>query len=156
MTDSTLDPQIVLKAKPPINGCLALVLRTGFDTSKGKLIRRVISNTNNLNIQQKDGLFVILFLLICSLITAAYVLNKGLENQERDKNKLFLRCILIITTVVPPELPMILTLAVNNSILYLQKKRIFVTEPQRIPLGGMVDIVAFDKTGTLTSDKFVF
>jgi cation-transporting ATPase 13A1 len=156
VTDSTLDPQIVLKAKPPINGCLALVLRTGFDTSKGKLIRRVISNTNNLNIQQKDGLFVILFLLICSLITAAYVLNKGLENQERDKNKLFLRCILIITTVVPPELPMILTLAVNNSILYLQKKRIFVTEPQRIPLGGMVDIVAFDKTGTLTSDKFVF
>lgn len=51
---------------------------------------------------------------------------------------------------------MILTLAVNNSILYLQKKRIFVTEPQRIPLGGMVDIIAFDKTGTLTSDKFVF
>ena len=51
---------------------------------------------------------------------------------------------------------MIFTLAVNNSIMYLQKKRIFVTEPQRIPLGGMVDVVAFDKTGTLTSDKFVF
>lgn len=51
---------------------------------------------------------------------------------------------------------MILSLAVNNSILYLQKKRIFVTEPQRIPLGGMVDVVAFDKTGTLTSDKFIF
>lgn len=73
-----MDSQISFKSKPPISGCLALVLRTGYDTSKGKLIRRVISNTNNLNIQQKDGLFVILFLLICSLFTASYVLNKGL------------------------------------------------------------------------------
>jgi cation-transporting ATPase 13A1 len=51
---------------------------------------------------------------------------------------------------VPPELPMILTLAVNNSILYLQKKKIFVSEPKKIPLGGKVDTIAFDKTGTLT------
>jgi cation-transporting ATPase 13A1 len=51
---------------------------------------------------------------------------------------------------------MILTLAVNNSILYLQRKRIYVTEPQRIPEGGKVNIIAFDKTGTLTSDKFTF
>ena len=156
VTDSQVDSHIELKSKPPVNGCLALVLRTGYDTSKGKLIRRVIANTSNLNIKQTDGLVVILFLLVCSLITAAYVLEKGMGNEERDKNKLFLRCILIITTVVPPELPMILTLAVNNSILYLQKKRIYVTEPQRIPLGGMVDIVAFDKTGTLTSDKLTF
>lgn len=51
---------------------------------------------------------------------------------------------------------MILTLAVNNSILYLQKKKIFVSEPKKIPLGGKVDIIAFDKTGTLTEDKFIF
>ena len=45
---------------------------------------------------------------------------------------------------------MILTLAVNNSILYLQKKKIFVSKPKKIPLGGRVDTIAFDKTGTLT------
>ena len=63
---------------------------------------------------------------------------------------------MILTTVVPPELPMILNLAVNNSILYLQKKKIFVSEPKKIPLGGRVNVVAFDKTGTLTEDKFIF
>mgnify|MGYP000887756454 CR=1 FL=1 len=148
--------RIRIKSPPPSPGCLALVLRTGYDTSKGKLIRTVISNTENLNIRQKDGLVVILFLLVCSIITSIYVLNVGMEDEERNKNKLFLRCILIITTVVPPELPMILTLAVNNSILYLQKKKIYVTEPQRLPEGGKVSIIAFDKTGTLTSDKFTF
>lgn len=58
--------------------------------------------------------------------------------------------------MVPPELPMILNLAVNNSILYLQKKRIFVSEPKKIPLGGRANTIAFDKTGTLTEDKFIF
>ena len=58
--------------------------------------------------------------------------------------------------MVPPELPMILTLTVNNSILELQKKRIFVSEPKKIPIGGKIDTIAFDKTGTLTEDKFIF
>ena len=51
---------------------------------------------------------------------------------------------------------MILNLAVNNSIVYLQKKKIFVSEPKKIPLGGRDNVVAFDKTGTLTEDKFIF
>ena len=51
---------------------------------------------------------------------------------------------------------MILTLTVNNSILELQKKRIFVSEPKKIPVGGKIDTIAFDKTGTLTEDKFIF
>ena len=51
---------------------------------------------------------------------------------------------------------MILNLAVNNSILYLQKKKIFVSEPKKIPLGGRANVIAFDKTGTLTEDKFIF
>jgi magnesium-transporting ATPase (P-type) len=34
----------------PTKGCLGLVLATGFDTSKGKLIRKVVSNADNLNL----------------------------------------------------------------------------------------------------------
>jgi cation-transporting ATPase 13A1 len=112
------------------------VLRTGFDTSKGKLIRTVLYNNENMSIKQSDSFIIIFFLLIFSIISSAYVLYHGLEDEKRDKNKLFLRCILIITTVVPPELPMILTIAVNGSIMYLQQKRIYVTEPYRIPLVG--------------------
>ena len=67
--------------RPPVGKCcIGFVMKTGFDTSKGKLIRRVVAHAENPSIEEKDGLWIILFLLFCSLLTAAYVLEQGLKN----------------------------------------------------------------------------
>lgn len=58
----------------------------------------------------------------------------------------------LITIVVPPALPATLTIGTNFALSRLKKKQIFCISPQRVNVGGKLDIVCFDKTGTLTED----
>ena len=59
-------------------------------------------------------------MILFAILASAAVLQKGLLDENRNKFRLALHCIMILTSVVPPELPMELSLAgkkINNKTL---------------------------------------
>jgi len=139
--------------QPPDQGAVGMVLRTGFETAQGSLLRTMAHTQKSVDgIHTSDTYVFILMLLCCAVASAFMVWEEGSNDPTRNKFRLSLHVVIIITSVVPPELPMELSLAVTNSVADLIRRRIFCTESFRIPLAGQVNICCFDKTGTLTSD----
>lgn len=141
--------------RPPDGGIVCFCLRTGFNSSQGELMRMIEFSTEDVGADKIETALQLLFLLMFALVAAGYVLKKGLEDPTRPTYKTLLRCILIITSVVPPSLPMQMAFAVHTALMSLMKSGIFCTEPFRVPYAGRIGFCFFDKTGTLTSDQMI-
>ena len=118
-------------------------------------MRKILFATERVKSSSIETVIFIVVMVCCAVIASSAVLYYGLQDETRNRFKLFLHCIMIITSVVPPELPMELSLSVTNSLAALSKELVFCTEPFRIPWAGKLDTLCFDKTGTLTKDKMI-
>lgn len=143
------------RLSPPDQGIVCYVLRTGFSSSQGELMRMIEFSQQNVTADKKETCLQLLFLFCFALCAAAYVLKKGLEDPERPTYKVLLRCVLIITQVVPPSLPMQMAFAVHTALMSLMKAGVYCTEPFRVPEAGKIKYCFFDKTGTITSDSMM-
>lgn len=140
---------------PPDKGVEGIVLRTGFETSQGNLLRTMAHSSNSADsVHTADTFVFIIGLILCAICAASYVLYESYNDDKRNQFRLLLHVIIIITSVVPPELPMELSLAITNSVASLMKRcKVYCTEHYRIAWAGQINICCFDKTGTLTSDE---
>ena len=79
---------------PPDKGAICMVIKTGFSTSQGKLLRTVLySSERNKGGDTKEAFIFIGVLLIIALIASYHVLIDGLEREASLTYKLLLRCI---------------------------------------------------------------
>ncbi|KAE8752294.1 hypothetical protein FOCC_FOCC001087 [Frankliniella occidentalis] len=130
---------------------LAVVVRTGFSTSKGSLVRSILYPPPvDFKFEHDSYKFVKLLAGLASLGFVYTILTKVLRGVSvRD---ITLEALDLITVVVPPALPAAMTVGSMYAQNRLGKKDIYCITPRCINVSGSVDCVCFDKTGTLTED----
>ncbi|KAF7682614.1 putative manganese-transporting ATPase PDR2 [Astathelohania contejeani] len=126
------------------------VLETGFGTKQGELVRKMMCTDEV--IDNTEAYLFIGVLLIFAILASVYTYREGVRI-GKSGYKIALEVIMVITNVVPPELPLELTIAVNASLQNLITRGVFCLEPFRIPYAGKIDVCCFDKTGTLTESE---
>ncbi|CDR96033.1 cation transporting ATPase, putative [Babesia bigemina] len=144
------DGQSFGAVKPPKQGCVCVVLRTGFESYQGRLVNAIIRSGDRVTASNTEGWCFLAILLTFALVSCTFVVRRL---PTATLKKLILTTLHIITAVIPPEFSVILSLAVSLAILQLHGKGMYCTEPFRVPYAGDLGVCAFDKTGTLTEDQ---
>lgn len=130
---------------------LAMVVRTAFNTTKGALVRSMLFPKPSGFKFYRDSFRYISVMAIVAIFgfIASFV---NFLRLRLSWHLIIVRALDLITIVVPPALPATLTIGINFALGRLKSKQIFCISPQRVNVGGKLDIMCFDKTGTLTED----
>uniref|UniRef100_A0A673YCS1 Polyamine-transporting ATPase 13A3 n=1 Tax=Salmo trutta TaxID=8032 RepID=A0A673YCS1_SALTR len=129
----------------------AVVVRTGFSTAKGQLVRSILYPKPTDFKLYRDAYLFLLCLVAIAGIGFVYSIVLSIMNKVPAKT-IIIESLDIITITVPPALPAAMTAGIVYAQRRLKRIGIFCISPQRINICGQLNLVCFDKTGTLTED----
>ncbi|XP_028988341.1 polyamine-transporting ATPase 13A3-like [Betta splendens] len=129
----------------------AVVVRTGFGTEKGQLVRSILYPKPTDFKLYRDAYLFLLCLVAVAGIGFIYTIVLSIINKVPAKT-IVVESLDIITITVPPALPAVMTVGIVYAQRRLKRLGIFCISPQRINMCGQLNLVCFDKTGTLTED----
>ncbi|KAK3373986.1 hypothetical protein B0T24DRAFT_576743 [Lasiosphaeria ovina] len=130
---------------------LAMVVRTGFNTTKGALVRSMLFPKPSGFKFYRDS-FRYISVMACVALVGFMASFVNFIRLRLEWHLIVVRALDLITIVVPPALPATLTIGTSFALSRLKAKKIFCISPQRVNVGGKLDIMCFDKTGTLTEE----
>ena len=140
----------VLQLKPayPHSHPLGLVTRTGWSTTKGSLILSILYPTpSSFRFVQQSFKFIgCLFLL--SLV-GFFISVYQLERLGASVGLIIVRALDLVTIIVPPSLPLALSVGTNYALVALRRAQLCCISPNRINMAGKVRVMCFDKTGEM-------
>ncbi|KAM4694341.1 putative cation-transporting ATPase 13A4 [Discoglossus pictus] len=129
----------------------AVVLRTGFNTAKGDMVRAILyPKPVNFKLYQ-DAVRFLLCLIGIAVIGFIYSVTVLTVRGETVRD-ILIKSFISTTVAIPPVLPAAVALCIMYAQKRLKKKGIFCLSPERINVCGRINLVCFDKTGTLTED----
>ncbi len=145
----------------------AYVVRTGFYSTEGKLMRMAKRSQEPVRADYVEMGKVMLLLLIFAISAMVYTLQRGrrvlvdgpihsssstITTTTRFSTfRLVLQCIRILSVTVPPHMPYTISRRCTQALLRISAHGLACSEPWRIPWASCVSQVLLDKTGTLTS-----
>ena len=130
---------------------LAICVRTGFNTTKGALVRSMLfPKPSGFKFYRDSFRYISVMGMIAGIGFIASFVN--FVKLGLAWHLIIVRALDLITIVVPPALPATLTIGTNFALSRLKKQQIYCISPQRVNVAGKLDVVCFDKTGTLTED----
>ncbi|XP_078697394.1 polyamine-transporting ATPase 13A3-like isoform X6 [Branchiostoma floridae x Branchiostoma belcheri] len=129
----------------------AVVVRTGFSTAKGELVRSILF-PKPLNFKLLTAAYRFVSVLVGVAMIGFTFTVAWMALDGESVGEIFLEALDLITICVPPALPSALTIGIIYAQRRLKKQGIFCISPERINICGLLDMVCFDKTGTLTED----
>eukprot|EP01027_Heterolobosea_sp_BB2_P018893 GEZU01026547.1.p1 GENE.GEZU01026547.1~~GEZU01026547.1.p1 ORF type:complete len:1107 (+),score=113.23 GEZU01026547.1:410-3322(+) len=129
----------------------ALVTRTAFATSRGRLVLSILYPKPTHFRFYRDSLYFVGCLaglaIIGFIITIACFIHFKVV-----WHRIIIQCLDLVTIVVPPTLPVAMTVGTAYALRRLKKQKIYCISPPRVNFAGTVKLMCFDKTGTLTED----
>ncbi|XP_053618873.1 polyamine-transporting ATPase 13A3 [Plodia interpunctella] len=129
----------------------ALVLRTGYNTSKGQLVRSILYPVPADFKFDRDSYKFIIILAVLAVLGLAYTVALK-AYRSMTPGDIALKALDIITIVIPPALPAAMTVGRLYAVTRLKRARVACLNTRAVNVSGSLDCICFDKTGTLTED----
>ncbi|KAL4487111.1 hypothetical protein ABPG72_001563 [Tetrahymena utriculariae] len=137
-----------------------IVIRIGFETLKGNLIRSIMypKSHSQISFKNDSGKFLLILgsVALISFFVALKTFIDKIDLGLMETQDVIVRCLDLVTISVPPALPTCLSFGISFSLKRLLKRQVYCINPEKINICGIIKTICFDKTGTLTEEKLSY